>query len=497
MRFIRFSGRILLSLAGLTMGALSQERPAASSADSERTVAILNGDYPDPSIVRDGDDFYMTNSAYDYVPGMLIWHSKDLRHWTPIARALQHQAGDIWAPDLVHYNGLFYIYFPSKGTNWVITAKSPYGPWSEPIDLKVRGIDPGHIATPEGKRYLYVDAGRVVELAPDGLSTVGTQQKVYNGWTYPEDWAVQCFCSESPKLIYREGYYYLVTAEGGTSGPTTSHMAVLARSRSPLGPWENSPLNPLIHTSSAREPWWSTGHATLIDDGHGRWFLVYHGYENGHRNMGRQILLSPVEWTADGWLKPVQPMAKGSAPAIVPNHRIHSEDFSKPELSLEWQFSGIASKDDYRIKDGAVTFQAEADKLKVLHTQAADHNYEASVKLDAAPGAEAGLILFYGPNAYVGIGTSSGRVFNLQMARSARGRAECADCRFLKLRLVDDDLSTYYSADGITWKKTEASIDVSVYQTNALNGFSSIKLGIYGKGAGQVKIQQFTYRPLP
>jgi beta-xylosidase len=342
-----------------------------------------------------------------------------------------------------------------------------------------------------------VDAGRVVELAPDGLSTVGTQQKVYNGWTYPEDWAVQCFCSESPKLIYREGYYYLVTAEGGTSGPTTSHMAVLARSRSPLGPWENSPLNPLIHTSSAREPWWSTGHATLIDDGHGRWFLVYHGYENGHRNMGRQILLSPVEWTADGWLKPVQPMAKGSAPAIVPNHRIHSEDFSKPELSLEWQFSGIASKDDYRIKDGAVTFQAEADKLKVLHTQAADHNYEASVKLDAAPGAEAGLILFYGPNAYVGIGTSAGRVFNLQMARSARGRAECADCRFLKLRLVDDDLSTYYSADGITWKKTEASIDVSVYQTNALNGFSSIKLGIYGKGAGQVKIQQFTYRPLP
>jgi beta-xylosidase len=497
MRFIRFSGRILLSLAGLTMGALSQERPAASSADSERTVAILNGDYPDPSIVRDGDDFYMTNSAYDYVPGMLIWHSKDLRHWTPIARALQHQAGDIWAPDLVHYNGLFYIYFPSKGTNWVITAKSPYGPWSEPIDLKVRGIDPGHIATPEGKRYLYVDAGRVVELAPDGLSTVGTQQKVYNGWTYPEDWAVQCFCSESPKLIYREGYYYLVTAEGGTSGPTTSHMAVLARSRSPLGPWENSPLNPLIHTSSAREPWWSTGHATLIDDGHGRWFLVYHGYENGHRNMGRQILLSPVEWTADGWLKPVQPMAKGSAPAIVPNHRIHSEDFSKPELSLEWQFSGIASKDDYRIKDGAVTFQAEADKLKVLHTQSADHNYEASVKLDAAPGAEAGLILFYGPNAYVGIGTSAGRVFNLQMARSARGRAECADCRFLKLRLVDDDLSTYYSADGITWKKTEASIDVSVYQTNALNGFSSIKLGIYGKGAGQVKIQQFTYRPLP
>jgi xylan 1,4-beta-xylosidase len=482
-----------LSLAGLTVGALSQERPAAPAAQ-QSTVAILNGDFPDPSIVRDGDDFYMTNSTYDYVPGMLIWHSKDLRHWTPITRALRRQLGAIWAPDFVHYNGLFYIYFPSKGTNWVITAKSPYGPWSEPIDLKVRGIDPGHIATPEGKRYLYVDAGRAIELAPDGLSTAGTLRKVYDGWTYPADWAVQCFCSESPKLIFHGGYYYLLTAQGGTSGPTTSHMGVIARSRNPLGPWENSPLNPLIHTANAKEPWWSTGHATLIDDSRGQWYAVYHGYENGHRNMGRHVLLSPVEWTPEGWLKPLQPMAQGAAPVIIPNHQIQSEDFSKPELNLEWQFSGIASRDDYEIKDGAVTFQAEADKLKVLHTQAANHNYEATVEVDAASGAEAGLILFYGPAAYVGIGVNAGRVVNLQMARNAGRPVECADCRFLKLRLVDDDLSTFYSTDGVNWKKTEASIDVSAYQTNALGNFSSIRLGIYGKGSGQVKIQKFTYQ---
>lgn len=82
------------------------------------------------------------------------------------------------------------------------------------------------------------------------------------------------------------------------------------------------------------------------------------------------------------------------------------------------------------------------------------------------------------------------------MAQNAGGRTECADCRFLKLRLVDDDLSTYYSKDGVTWKKTSASI-VSAYQTNALNNFSSIKLGIYGKGSGQVRIQEFTYHALP
>ena len=213
--------------------------------------------------------------------------------------------------------------------------------------------------------------------------------------------------------------------------------------------------------------------------------------------MGRQILLSPVEWTNDGWLKPVEPMAKGTAPVIIRNHQIHSEDFSKPPLNLQWQFSGIASEGEYQIADGAVTFQAETDKFKVLHTQAADHNYEASVRLDIAPGAEAGLILFYGPAAYAGIGASAGRVFNLQMARSARGGADCPACRFLKLRLIDDDLSTFYSPDGITWKKTEASFDVSVYQTNALNNFSSIKLGIYGKGSGQISIRNFTYHALP
>lgn len=108
---------------------------------------------------------------------------------------------------------------------------------------------------------------------------------------------------EGPKLLHKDGYYYMVSAEGGTAGPATSHMVVVARSKSVFGPWENSPYNPLVHTYSASDPWWSKGHGTLIDDAEGNWWVVYHAYAQGYHTLGRQTLIDPVEWTADGWVK--------------------------------------------------------------------------------------------------------------------------------------------------------------------------------------------------
>ena len=104
---------------------------------------ILPGDYPDPSIMRDGDDYYMTHSPFTYKPGLLIWHSKDLLNWEPIVRALPDFEGSAWATDLLKYKDTYYVYYPSAGTNWVIWAKDIKGPWSTPVDLKVSGNDPG------------------------------------------------------------------------------------------------------------------------------------------------------------------------------------------------------------------------------------------------------------------------------------------------------------------------------------------------------------------
>lgn len=142
----------------------------------------------------------------------------------------------MWAPDFVAHNGMYYIYYPAGRTNWVVTASSPAGPWSKPINLGIKGIDPGHTAGPDGKRYLHMSGGDFVELTADGLAIAGEVRHVYNGWRYPDDWVVEAYSLEGPKITVHDGYYYLTAAVGGTAGPPTSHMAVSSRSRTPWGP---------------------------------------------------------------------------------------------------------------------------------------------------------------------------------------------------------------------------------------------------------------------
>jgi xylan 1,4-beta-xylosidase len=224
---------------------------------------LFAGDYPDPTILRVGEDFYMTHTSYSYAPGLVIWHSRDLVNWIPISQVLNETHGEVWPSDLVELGGRYFVYFTMGGIH-VVHAEHPRGPWSAPIDLKINDIDPGHIVGPDGKRYLYTAGGHAIELSADGLATIGERKKVYEGWAFPKDWKTEGVWLESPKLTKRSEYYYLICAEGGTAGPPMSHMSVVARSKSPIGPWENSPHNPLIHIYSADEDWWSVGHGTLF-----------------------------------------------------------------------------------------------------------------------------------------------------------------------------------------------------------------------------------------
>ena len=123
-----------------------------------RAKVLLTGNWPDPTVLRDGDDYYMTHSNWTFQPGMLIWHSKDLRTWRPITRATLNHPHSIWAPDLVKHGDTYHLYLPSRG-NWVATAKDIRGPWSEPVKLDIAGIDPGHVADDEGNRYLSCELG--------------------------------------------------------------------------------------------------------------------------------------------------------------------------------------------------------------------------------------------------------------------------------------------------------------------------------------------------
>lgn len=265
---------------------------------------ILGGDYPDPTILRDGNDYYMTHSSFEYLPGLLVWHSTDLINWKRISHALNKYLGPIWAPDLIKYEDKYYIYFPAGRKIWVVTAKSPYGPWSEPIDTKISGfIDPGHFTDEEGNRYLYLSSGSTIRLTNDGLSADSLPDHNYNGLQYPKEWSTECYCLESPKSTIRNGYYYQTVAQGGTAGPATAHMVVSARSKSPFGPWENSPYNPIVHTESRTDRWWCQGHGTLVDDVNGQWWIIYHAYEKDFQTLGRQTLMLPIEWTDDNWFR--------------------------------------------------------------------------------------------------------------------------------------------------------------------------------------------------
>ncbi|HSR18279.1 MAG TPA: family 43 glycosylhydrolase, partial [Ignavibacteriaceae bacterium] len=317
----------------------------SEKGDSYYLNPIFAGDYPDPSILRDGIDYYIVHSSFEYYPGLLIWHSKDLINWTPVANALHKYVGSVWAPDLVKYKNKYYIYFPANNTNYVVTADSIQGSWSNPVDLKVGNIDPGHVMDDQGKRYLYFSSGGYVPLSDDGLSVTGEYKHNYNGWPIPREWTIECFCLEGPKLVKRGDYYYLTTAEGGTAGPATSHMIISARSNSPFGPWEKAPYNPVIRTKESSEKWWSKGHGTLFEDSAGKWWIVFHAYENGHYNMGRQTLLEPVEWTADGWFK-TQEGIKTDEPIERPAGSVSTEVFSLnnkfdgSKLKSHWKFFG-------------------------------------------------------------------------------------------------------------------------------------------------------------
>jgi beta-xylosidase len=468
---------------------------------------IFSGDFPDPSVLRDGDDYYMTHSAMEYSPGLLIWHSHDLVNWEPLCYALTEYLGSIYAPDLVKYGDTYYIYFPavtSKGiSNWVVTAKNPAGPWSKPIDLHIGQIDPGHVVGRDGKRYLFLSDGYIVRLADDGLSVIGGIIKVYNGWKYPQDWIVEGFCLESPKLIYHNGYYYLTVAEGGTAGPATSHMVVSARSKSVFGPWENSPYNPIVHTKSSNEKWWSKGHATIVSTADDEWWLMYHGYENGYYNLGRQTLLEPIEWTNDGWFKAKdrveieKPIRKPKGDAISRYLKL-SDEFSENTLGLQWRFYRELDRHRFGFSKDGLFMNAEgsapSDCSPMLCTPL-DHNYEIETELKLEGDVTGGLVLFYNEKMYCGLGLNKNGLIKYERALPLLLDPKPVGNKIkLRIRNESHQVSYYYQIQGGGWKMYEASSEVSALNHNAFGGFLSLKAGLFSSGSGKVSFSYFKYR---
>lgn len=460
-------------------------------------VLLLQGDYPDPSVVKDGEDYYMTHSPNYYKPGFLIWHSRDLMKWEPIAHAATDWAESAWAPDFQKVGDTFYIYFPSNGTNWVITAQDVHGPWSEPIDLKIGGIDPGLVVTPEGKRYLFTNMGNVTPLTDDGLARAGETKRVYTGWRYPAEWATECGCLEAPKIIYRDGYYYMTSAMGGTAGPATSHMAISARAKDIYGPWENSPYNPIVHTYSASEEWWSKGHGSVVEGPDGQWWIIYHGYRKGAHAIGRSTLMEPIEWTKGGWYRPVKDM---EIDQTEPNKIDISDSFDSDQFSWQWagwreNITKIAS-----LKKGAAVLPARGEKPHEGHlmiASAPNYRYAIETQLTLGKkGNEAGMILYYSAKAYAGVMcngetlTIYKNATDVEQIPNKFGRSV-----YLKLENGGEKLNVLASADGKKWEMISEGIDIKDMHHNKLGDFISLRPALCSTGEDEAKFHYFNYTP--
>ena len=482
--------------------------PIAMNAQGTYTNPILGGDFPDPTILRDGKDYYLTNSAFDYVPGLVVYHSRDLVNWEPVSYALKTYLGSIWAPDIKKHKGRYYIYFTVHGerrTNCVVWADSPYGPWSDPIDLNIGDIDPCFSEGDDGRCYLVMSGGNRWTLSDDCLSVVADSKiHFYDGWQYPEEWITEGFCLEGPKLYHIGDFYYYISAEGGTAGPPTSHMVVVARSKSIDGPWENMPSNPLIHTYNNSDRWWSRGHGSLIDTPEGQWYCVYHAYENGFYNLGRQTLMEPIHFTPDGWIAsdggdasqplPLPPQAKAEGGNI--SRLAHLPEF---RIGLDWRFYKQFSPSRTTIKDGVLTLQGQGSSLSSsspIMFIAGAHRYEIEAEIVLHGEVKAGLCLYYNADYNVGTGFDTNRRYRYRRNKSNGVGQSGSSHLWLRLRNDAHVVTAFWSQDGKEWKRETWGQEVSGFNHNTLYDFQSILPGLFCEGEGYATFKNFKYREL-
>jgi beta-xylosidase len=287
-------------------------------------------------------------------------------------------------------------------------------------------------------------------------------------------------------------------------------MVIAARSTALAGPYEDHPGNPLVHTTSIDEKWWSRGHASIVEGPGGDWWAIYHGYENGFWTLGRQALMAPVTWTKDGWFAIgggdlSAPIAKPKGTAgLSQKHGIAlSDDFSTDRTGIVWNFFRPGPAELSRIsRDGdglllRATGTAPKDSAPLL-TVVGDQAYEFECDIELIGNVCAGLLLFYDQQLYCGVGFDEGRFVTHQYGIE-RGRPVNPNGRRLIMRVKNDRhiVAFHTSGDGgKTWKRFDRGMEVSGYHHNVRNGFMMLKPGLYAAGEGSARFRNFKYRAL-
>lgn len=524
---------------------------------------ILPGFYPDPSICRVGDDFYLVNSSFAWFPGIPVWHSRDLANWKQIGNAIDRPgqisldgAGvsrGLFAPSIRWHAGTFYILCTNvdNGGNFVITAKDPAGPWSDPVWLTgASGIDPslffdddggawyvGTRPAPEGEAYsgnweAWAQAFDVAALVRNENPLRGPTYGLWRGALR------DCAWPEGPHLYRKDGWYYLLIAEGGT-GP--DHAVSVARSRSLIGPWVGKPSNPVItHRHLGRgAAIANVGHADLFDDASGNWWMVLLASRpyGGGSNLGRETFLVPVIWEDDwpvaspssGLVEPAYPAPALPGAAYDPFARLPPpacEHFDSARLAPDWLtlrasgegFMSLAARPGFlRLYARAATLR-EKSRVSFAGRRQRHRRWAAfaSVEFDPAGSAAcAGLALVqsedfqYRFEIFAESGERSVRLVRAAgqgdetlASRKARGERYAGNRVVLGVLADEQRLSFFFGPTRDTLSLLADGVDGSILSTERAGGFVGTVVGAFASGNGSdsgtfADVDWFEYQGLP
>lgn len=400
-----------------------------SSLEGMYKNPIRTGMFPDPSIVRVGDDYYMVNSSFIFFPCIPISHSKDLIHWKIIGHAITKpewaRVDDLeggrgyWAPDISFHKGRYYITATYRlndtGAPYrkqiVVSADKPEGPYSKPVIIDEDGIDPSIFNDDDGKRYMLLNRGaRIFELSEDGTKQISKAQLLYYG--------DQKRAPEGPHLLKYNGYYYLFLAEGGTG---LGHRITVARARSLFGTYEPCPYNPIMRQQNDLSAITRCGHGKPVMTQNEEWFMVYlcgRMIGDGYTLLGRETALDPIQWTADDWpivngLKGPSVLSKKPNLPEQPWENQDFDDFDGYDLSCDWMFPRTPESDGYKLHKSFLWLKGSKHPMdsvaakNILLQRQRHFAFTVETKMglvDMAPRQEAGMTCYYDENSWLKFG---------------------------------------------------------------------------------------------
>ena len=510
---------------------------------------IMPGFYPDPSICAVGEDYYLCNSTFSYVPGLSLMHSKDLAHWEQIGNVLtrhsqiplegaDHSQG-LFAPTIRYNNGLFYVICTNvtHGGNFIVTAENPEGPWSEPHYLvDADGIDPSLFFDDDGKCY-YIGT----HPNPDGVKYNGDWY-IYIAEVDLENWKIGekknvwngalkgCIWPEGPHIYKENGYYYIMHAEGGT-GP--EHSVMICRSRDVWGPYEGNPKNPILtHRHLGKDyPIKYVGHGDIIKTPNDEWFMTVLAVRPLERftTMGRETFLCKFIWEDDwpvvnpgvGMLTdtveidlpewdpekdPTSYTSRTNGKTTIPGTDKDYVFADMKELGDEFLFLRNYPDDMYSLDGEGLKLKAQADDIKAVASPSfvsirqQHHYFTSTATLDASglKGNEsAGLVLLQNNlyNLRAEIKDNKALMILCQDGKDEIiGSEEIAEAKDVTVSIVVEGLNTKALING----KLLGEAGVSNLSTEVAGGFVGCCIGLYASGngteGGNILFKRFTYK---